>query len=106
MPKLESEVVRSIRALCEHGDTLVKMKEYSFAISKYYEALSLIPDPKEDYKPSAWIYTSMGETYWKMKDYNNAGTTWAFPDVPMFPEPRLNQSALTGDNFARLVFGR
>lgn len=76
MPKLESEVVRSIRALCEHGDTLVKMKEYSFAISKYYEALSLIPDPKEEYKPSAWIYTSMGETYWKMKDYHNAGMAY------------------------------
>ena len=76
MPKLESEVVRSIRALCEHGDTLVKMKEYSFAISKYYEALSLIPDPKEEYKPAAWIYTSMGETYWKLKDYNNAGMAY------------------------------
>ena len=28
------------------------------------------------------------------------------PDVPMFPEPRLNQDALTGDNFARIVFDK
>lgn len=37
------------------------------------------------------------------RDYNNGGTTWARPDRPMFPEPRLNQYALTGDNVARLV---
>ena len=45
----------------------------------------------------AWIVIRQGN------DYNNGGTKWALPDVPMFPEPRLNQSALTGDNFARLV---
>jgi hypothetical protein len=37
-------------------------------------------------------------------DYNNGGTAWAYPAIPMFPEPRLNQHALTGDNFARIVF--
>lgn len=45
----------------------------------------------------AWIVVRQG------RDYNNGGTTWACPAVPMFPEPRLNQAALTGDNFARLV---
>ena len=45
----------------------------------------------------AWAVVRQG------RDYNNGGTTWAFPDVPMFPEPRLDQSALTGDNFARLA---
>ena len=45
----------------------------------------------------AWVVLRQGH------DYNNGGTRWAMPDVPMFPEPRLNQSALTGDNFARLV---
>ena len=44
----------------------------------------------------AWIVLRQGN------DYNNGGTRWAMPDLPMFPEPRLNQSALTGDNFARL----
>ena len=45
----------------------------------------------------AWAVVRQG------RDYNNGGTTWAFPDVPMFPEARLNQSALSGDNFARIV---
>lgn len=45
----------------------------------------------------AWAVIRQGH------DYNNGGTTWAFPDLPMFPEPRLHQDALTGDNFARIV---
>ena len=44
----------------------------------------------------AWAVIRQGH------DYNNGGTTWAHPDLPMFPEPRLHQDALTGDNFARI----
>ena len=44
----------------------------------------------------AWIVCRQGS------DFNNGGTTWAYPDVPMFPEPRLEQEMLTGDNFALL----
>ena len=73
MPRLESEVSRSVRAICEHADTLSKKREYDFAISKYFEALGLIPDPKKDYVEATFIYTSIGETYWKLRDYHNAG---------------------------------
>jgi hypothetical protein len=48
----------------------------------------------------AWAVIRQG------RDYNNGGTTWARPDLPMFPEPRLHQHALTGDNFARIVFSQ
>ena len=44
----------------------------------------------------AWIVCRQG------RDFNNGGTTWAYPDVPMFPEARLEQEMLTGDNFALL----
>ena len=46
----------------------------------------------------AWAVIRQG------RDYNNGGTVWARPDLPMFPEPRLHQHALTGDNFARIIF--
>ena len=92
MPKLDPEVTRSIRAICEHADMLVKMKEYSFAISKYFEALSLIPDPKREYKAATWIYTSIGETYWKLRDYHNAGAQFfnALTSVGGDQSARLN----------------
>ena len=44
----------------------------------------------------AWIVCRQG------RDFNNGGTTWAYPDLPMFPEARLEQEMLTGDNFALL----
>ena len=56
---------------------------------------------------SDWAHDARLRPAWAVlrqgRDYNNGGTTWARPDMPMFPEPRLNQHALTGDNFARLV---
>ena len=56
---------------------------------------------------SDWAHDARLRPAWAVlrqgRDYNNGGTTWARPDRPMFPEPRLNQHALTGDNFARLV---
>ena len=54
--------------------------------------------PREDdvrLRP-AWIVVRHG------RDYNNGGTRWIWPKRPEFPEPRLIQSRLTGDNFARL----
>ncbi len=83
MANLEGEVVHRIRALCDHAETFVTIGEYPFAISKFFEALSLIPDPKFEYKAATWIYTSIGEVYWKMKDYNNAGVSYlkAFKSV-------------------------
>ena len=54
--------------------------------------------PREDdarFRP-AWIVVRRGG------DFNNGGTKWIWPKRPEFHEPRLEQSRLTGDNFARL----
>lgn len=58
----------------------------------------LAEDPPPAFDAPAWAVVRQGH------DYNNGGTVWARPDVPMFPEPRLHQHALTGDNFARIVY--
>ena len=57
----------------------------------------LLPKPSDDprFRP-AWIVIRRGG------DFNNGGTKWIWPKRPEFPEPRLEQSRLTGDNFARL----
>ncbi len=73
MAKLDPEVFRQIRSICEHAGNLVQMGEEDFALSKYYEALTLVPDPKSDHSISTFIYTAMGEQYFKMKDYAEAG---------------------------------
>lgn len=73
MSKLDPELFQQIRSLCEHAGNLVQMGEDEFAISKYYEALILVPDPKSDYSISTFIYTALGEEYFTMKDYAEAG---------------------------------
>jgi len=71
--KLDPELFQQIRSICEHAGNLVQMGEDDFAISKYYEALGLVPDPKSDYSISTFIYTALGEEYFSMKDYAEAG---------------------------------
>lgn len=71
--KLDTELQKQIIALCQHGAKLADMREFDFALSKYYEALTLVPDPKSDYKATTWIYSSIGEVHWKKRNYNEAG---------------------------------
>ena len=68
-------------------------------VNGQYRIVLNASDWKDDVRlRPAWAVIRQG------RDYNNGGTTWARPDVPMFPEPRLHQHALTGVNFARIVF--
>lgn len=73
MAKLDPELFQQIRSICEHAGSLVQMGEEEFALSKYYEALALVPDPKSDHSISTFIYTALGEQYFSMKDYAEAG---------------------------------
>lgn len=73
MPTLDPALFGQIRSICEHAGKLVQMGEDEFAISKYYEALSLVPDPKSAHKISTFIYTALGEEYWRTKEYSEAG---------------------------------
>ena len=73
MSKIDPELFQQIRSICEHAGNLVQMGEDEFAISKYYEALILVPDPKSDHSISTFIYTALGEEYFATKDYAEAG---------------------------------
>lgn len=73
MSKLAPELFKQIRSICEHASKLNQMGEEGFAISKYYEALNLVPDPKSGHKISTYIYTSLGEIYFADKNYADAG---------------------------------
>ena len=89
----------------ELGD--VEVRVYDLCGTQTATVVSAIPDaagrfrvelPREDdvrLRP-AWIVVRHG------RDFNNGGTRWIWPKRPEFPEPRLIQSRLTGDNFARL----
>lgn len=77
MRKLEQGVSERINAICEHARRLVDGGDIKFAVTKYIEALNLIPNPKMDYKAATYIYTNVGEVYWRAKDYKNSGTAFS-----------------------------
>ena len=85
----------------------VEVRAYDLCGTRTATVMSVTPDAERRFRVElpceddvrlrpAWIVVRYGH------DYNNGGTRWIWPKRPEFPEPRLIQSRLTGDNFARL----
>lgn len=96
-----------IEGVAPNGPGDVEVRVYDLCGTRTAGVFSVTPDsegrfsvvlPLEEdarFRP-AWIVIRLG------KDFNNGGTKWIWPKRPEFYEPRLIQSRLTGDNFARL----
>lgn len=66
---LAPELTMQIDALCEEGDVLIAMGEYDHAFRDFSEALSLVPEPKQQYKATAGILAGLGDVYFHAKSY-------------------------------------
>lgn len=69
---LQDEVYDEILIRCKKGDELVELGQYDDAIQFYFEALELVPYPKENWEASTWIYTALGDTYFQIKKYTES----------------------------------
>jgi tetratricopeptide (TPR) repeat protein len=70
--ELESKVYDKIQELCSCGDNLVTEALYDEAILKYQEALSFVPDNKNEWEASTWIYAALGDTCFLKRDFDKA----------------------------------
>ena len=70
--EVNDEVYDKITELCEEGDFLVENERYDEGLAKYYEALELVPVPKDDWEASTWIYVAIGDTYYIMDESEKA----------------------------------
>lgn len=70
--ELKEKIYQEILRLCEMGDSLVEESNYEEAVEKYLEALELVPEPKNIWETSTWIYTALGDTYFIKGDYQKA----------------------------------
>ena len=63
MKELSDAILDRIDAICEEADLLFEDEKSEEAIAKYNEALTLLPDPLEEYEPSAWLISSIGDVH-------------------------------------------
>jgi tetratricopeptide (TPR) repeat protein len=65
-------VSTKIETLSEDGNDLCEHGEYDAAISKWTEALSLVPEPREDWEAATWLYGSIADAYYQQQLFEDA----------------------------------
>ncbi|MFT5822645.1 MAG: tetratricopeptide (TPR) repeat protein [Crocinitomix sp.] len=69
MAELSDKVHSEIKKLCSAGDNLADKGNFSGALSKYWKAFDLIPDPKTDWDAATWILVAIGDSNFLGQDY-------------------------------------
>lgn len=72
MKELSDVILDRIDAICDEADLLFEDEKSEEAIAKYNEALTLLPEPIEEYEPSAWLISSIGDVYFFDEEYEKA----------------------------------
>lgn len=70
--EIDDEVYEQITALAESGDNFAEKEQFGSAISKYEQALDLLPEPKTDWEAATWLYVALGDALFNQKDFNAA----------------------------------
>ena len=74
--ELDDNVYGRIVRLSEEGDNFAETEEFSKAISRYEEALSLLPEPKTDWEAATWLYVALGDAMFSQQKYGEALATY------------------------------
>jgi tetratricopeptide (TPR) repeat protein len=72
MKELSDAILDRIDSICEEADLLFEDEKSEEAIAKYNEALTLLPEPIEEYEPSAWLISSIGDVHFFDEKYGEA----------------------------------
>ncbi len=85
MKRLENNIHAKIEKLCDAGDKFAEMGHFSFALTNYWTAYDLLPEPKEDWVAGTWILTAIGDANFLNKDYqagaDNLAASMHFPSA-------------------------
>lgn len=70
--ELNETLYNEILLLCDEGDNLIESERLGEAIEKYHLALELVPEPKNIWETSTWIYGALGDAYYLGGQYDMA----------------------------------
>jgi tetratricopeptide (TPR) repeat protein len=80
---LDENTHSQIRDLCAQGDALVARREFNQAFERYRDALTLLPEPVEDWEAATWILAAIGDLYFLAGNYEKS--VRAFEDAVRCP---------------------
>ncbi|MFT7561569.1 MAG: tetratricopeptide (TPR) repeat protein [Flavobacteriales bacterium] len=66
---LDSALEQQVEQLCDTGDQCAENQDFSQANVHYLEALAVLPEPANQWEQGAWVYGSLGETYFHQQDF-------------------------------------
>lgn len=66
---LDDNIHAQIKRLCAAGDDLAERQLFSEAVSKYNEALAMLPEPTHQWDAAAWIYTAIGDAFFHSANF-------------------------------------
>ena len=61
-----------IEELSEEGNVLAEKNDFDGAIKKYEQALTIVPQPKNEQEASLWLYASIGDMYFLKEEYETS----------------------------------
>ncbi len=69
MNELDNQLYSKIQNLCTIGDKLAEKGNYSNALSEYWNAFDLIPEPKTNWEATTWVLVAIGDANFLGKDF-------------------------------------
>jgi len=87
-PELDDKVYDQIVVLAETGDEYAEKEEHELAISKYQEALNLLPEPKTDWEAATWLYVALGDALFNLEQFDAA--LGVYEQALMSPDGTVN----------------
>lgn len=76
MAELSDQIHEEISLLSERGDNLAEAGNFKAAIKNYHQALALLPEPKQDWEATLWLYAAIGDAQFLAGDFATARQTF------------------------------
>lgn len=70
--ELPDDIYEQIERLSEEGNEHSDEGNFPEAIEVWSQALSLLPEPRQDWDAAMWLYASLGDAYYQSGDYSMA----------------------------------
>jgi len=69
MVELPEDIHNKIERLCATGDAQAKQQQFAQALTSYWAAWDLLPEPKMEWEAATWILAAVGDANFLGGDY-------------------------------------